>query len=174
MYDAVYKIVLFGDGGCGKTTLTQRYLTNLFVSDSKMTIGVDFEVKALEIDGKKIKLQIWDFGGEERFRFLLPTYVRGATGGIFMYDITHYSSLAHIDEWLTTIEEETDKRFPIIVAGGKADLLDEREIPSELGISMAKSRDFAAFIECSSKTGENVDVTFDAITRLMMEESGLT
>ncbi|MCK4481392.1 MAG: GTP-binding protein, partial [Candidatus Lokiarchaeota archaeon] len=67
MYDATYKIVIFGDAGCGKTTLTQRFLTNLFKSDSKMTIGVDFEVKSLEINGKKIKLQIWDFGGEERF-----------------------------------------------------------------------------------------------------------
>ena len=67
MYDATYKIVIFGDAGCGKTTLTQRYLTNLFKSDTTMTIGVDFEVKSLEIDEKKVKLQIWDFGGEERF-----------------------------------------------------------------------------------------------------------
>ncbi|MFW9785880.1 MAG: GTP-binding protein, partial [Candidatus Heimdallarchaeota archaeon] len=68
MWDASFKIVIFGDAGCGKTTLTQRFLTNRFISDSKMTIGVDFEVKSLEIDAKKVKLQIWDFGGEERFR----------------------------------------------------------------------------------------------------------
>ena len=78
MYDATFKIIIFGDAGCGKTTLTQRFLTNLFVSDSKMTIGVDFEVKSLEVDKQKVKLQIWDFGGEERFRFLLPTYCLGA------------------------------------------------------------------------------------------------
>ena len=69
MYDATFKVVIFGDAGCGKTTLTQRFLTNLFKSDTKMTIGVDFEVKSLEINGKKVKLQIRDFGGEERFRF---------------------------------------------------------------------------------------------------------
>ena len=62
MYDATFKIVIFGDAGCGKTTLTQRFLTNLFVSDSKMTIGVDFEVKSVEVESKKVKLQIWDFG----------------------------------------------------------------------------------------------------------------
>ncbi|MFX1340855.1 MAG: Rab family GTPase [Promethearchaeota archaeon] len=170
MYDATYKIVIFGDAGCGKTTLTQRYLTNLFKGDTTMTIGVDFEVKSLEIDEKKVKLQIWDFGGEERFRFLLPTYVKGANGGIFMYDITNYSSLAHIDDWLTVIRKKIVDMFPVIVVGGKADL-EEREVSSEEGIKIAKSRDMEAFIECSSKTGENVEEAFEALTRLMLQTS---
>ena len=171
MYDATYKIVIFGDGGCGKTTLTQRFLTQLFVPDSTMTIGVDFEVKSLEIDEKKVKLQIWDFGGEERFRFLLPTYVKGASGGLFMYDITNYSSLAHIDDWLTTIKKETEILFPIVAVGGKGDLTDEREVTAEEGINTAKTRNVDAFIECSAKTGENVDETFETLTRLMLQGS---
>ncbi len=171
MYDATFKIVIFGDAGCGKTTLTQRFLTNLFKSDTTMTIGVDFEVKSLEIDEKKVKLQIWDFGGEERFRFLLPTYVRGANGGLFMYDITNYSSLAHIDDWLMVIKKKIETLFPIIVIGGKADLGDDREVSSEEGINLAKSRDMEAFIECSSKTGENVEESFEALTRLMFKKS---
>ena len=81
MYDATYKIILFGDNIFpGKTALIQRFLTNLFKSDQTMTIGVDFEVKSLTVDGQKVKLKIWDFDGEERFRFLLPTYVKGAQG----------------------------------------------------------------------------------------------
>ena len=171
MYDATYKIVIFGDAGCGKTTLTQRYLTNLFKSDTTMTIGVDFEVKSLEIDEKKVKLQIWDFGGEERFRFLLPTYVKGANGGLFMYDITNYSSLAHIDDWLTVIRKKIEDLFPILVVGGKADLADQREVSSHEGIEIAKTRDMDAFIECSSKTGENVEETFEALTKLMLQRS---
>ncbi|MFX1496390.1 MAG: Rab family GTPase [Promethearchaeota archaeon] len=173
MYDATFKIVIFGDAGCGKTTLTQRFLTNLFVSDSKMTIGVDFEVKSLEIDTKKVKLQIWDFGGEERFRFLLPTYVRGAKGGLFMYDITNYSSIAHIDDWLTVIRKEikAEDEFPIIVVGGKADLSSNREVSSEEGIKIARSRGVDGFIECSSKTGENVEETFEALTKSMLDNS---
>ncbi len=171
MYDATFKIVIFGDAGCGKTTLTQRYLTNLFVSDSKMTIGVDFEVKSLELDEKKVKLQIWDFGGEERFRFLLPTYVKGANGGLFMYDITNYSSLAHIDDWLVVIKKKIDSLFPIVVVGGKADLADDREISSEEGIKIAQTRDADGFIECSSKTGENVEKSFQALTKLMLQKS---
>ena len=175
MYDATYKVVIFGDAGCGKTTLTQRFLTNLFKSDTKMTIGVDFEVKSMDINGKKVKLQIWDFGGEERFRFLLPTYVRGANGALFMYDVTNYSSLAHIDDWLIVVKKEikSEETFPIIVVGGKADLLDGREVTGEEGINIAKSRGVDGFIECSSKSGENVEETFDALTRLMMQRSKL-
>ncbi len=175
MYDATYKMVIFGDAGCGKTTLTQRFLTNLFKSSTTMTIGVDFEVKSLEINEKKIKLQIWDFGGEERFRFLLPTYVRGANGALFMYDVTNYSSLAHIDDWLVIIRKEipVDDNFPIIVVGGKADLIDNREVTGEEGINISKSRGVDGFIECSSKTGENIEESFEALTRIMMQKSKL-
>lgn len=173
MYDATFKIIIFGDAGCGKTTLTQRFLTNLFVSDSKMTIGVDFEVKSLEVDKQKVKLQIWDFGGEERFRFLLPTYVRGARGGLFLFDITNYSSIAHIDDWLSVIRKEirAEDIFPIIVVGGKADLAENREVSAEEGIKIAKSRNVDGFIETSSKTGENVEKTFEALTSLMLNKS---
>jgi len=173
MYDATFKIIIFGDAGCGKTTLTQRFLTNLFVSDSKMTIGVDFEVKSLEVDKQKVKLQIWDFGGEERFRFLLPTYVRGARGGLFLFDITNYSSIAHIDDWLSVIRKEirAEDVFPIIVVGGKADLVENREVSAEEGIKIAKSRNVDGFIETSSKSGENVEKTFEALTRLMLNNS---
>jgi small GTP-binding protein len=175
LYDATYKVVIFGDAGTGKTTLTQRFLTNLFKSDSKMTIGVDFEVKSLELSEKKVKLQIWDFGGEERFRFLLPTYVRGANGALFMYDVTNYSSLAHIDDWLIVVRKEirVEDQFPIIVVGGKADLIEDREVSGEEGINIARSRGVDGFIECSSKTGENVEETFRALTSLMMQKSNL-
>jgi small GTP-binding protein len=173
MYDATFKIIIFGDAGCGKTTLTQRFLTNLFKSEQTMTIGVDFEVKSLSVDEQKVKLQIWDFGGEERFRFLLPTYVRGARGGLFLYDITNYSSIAHIDDWLSVIKKEirAEDLFPIIVVGGKVDLVENREVSSADGIKIARSRNVNGFIETSSKTGENVEKTFEALTRLMLEKS---
>ena len=169
-YDYTFKVVLIGDKGTGKSTLTQRFLTNLFKSKSRLTIGVDFEVKSLEINGKKIKLQIWDFGGQDRFRFLLSTYVRNAEGGIFMYDITNYSSLARLDDWLMAIRKEfrAGGQFPILIVGNKADLEDNREVSREEGIQFAKVRGVDGFIECSAKTGENVEEMFDALTRLMI------
>jgi len=173
MYDATFKIIIFGDGGCGKTTLTQRFLTEIFVPDQTMTIGVDFEVKSLTVNEQKVKLQIWDFGGEERFRFLLPTYVRGARGGLFLYDITNFSSIAHIDDWLSVIRKEirAEDIFPIIVVGSKADLVESREVSSAEGIKIAKSRNVNGFIETSSKTGENIEKTFRALTGLMLDEA---
>ena len=167
MYDAIFKVIIFGDAGSGKTTLLRRYVTDLFISDTQMTIGVDFEIKTIFINGKTIKLQIWDFGGEERFRFLLPKYIRGASGGIFMYDITNYSSLAHVDDWLSVVEE-VEEKFPIILIGGKSDLVQERQVSKQEGIKIAKSRKLNTLIECSSKTGENVELIFDKITKLML------
>jgi len=143
-----------------------------------MTIGVDFEVKSMDINAKKVKLQIWDFGGEERFRFLLPTYVRGANGALFMYDVTNYSSLAHIDDWLLVVRREIKTEqdtFPIIVVGGKADLIDDREVTGDEGINIARSRAVDGFIECSSKTGENIHKIFDRyLIKYNPEDTGRT
>ncbi|TFG12356.1 MAG: GTP-binding protein [Promethearchaeota archaeon] len=170
-YDATFKIVVFGDEGVEKTALTQRFLTNLFVSDSKMTIGVDFEVKSLIVDNFRVKLQIWDFGGEERFRFLLPTYVRGARGGLFLYDISRRSTLAHIGDWLSILKKEMSPEvpFPIIVVGMHPESGRDRKILAEEGIRIALSNNTDGFIECSPRTGENVEEAFEALTRLMLQ-----
>jgi len=173
LYDATLKIIIFGDIA-EKTALIQRFLTNLFVSDQTMTTGVDFEVKSLIVDEQKVKLQIWDFGGEERFRFLLPTYVRGAQGGLFVYDITKYSSIAHIDDWLSVIRKEirAEDIFPILAVGIVPDEICERQVSAEEAIKIAKSRNLNGFIECNLKTGKNVEKAFEALTRLILSEDG--
>jgi len=93
-----------------------------------------------------------------------------------MFDVTNYSSLAHIDDWLLVVRKEMKSEqdaFPIIAVGGKADLIDNREITGDEGLNIARSRGVDGFIECSSKTGENVEVTFDALTKLMIQRSNL-
>ena len=167
MLDAIFKIVIFGDAGSGKTTLTKRFKTNEFISDSQMTIGVDFETVTFEVDGKTVKLMIWDFGGEERFRFILPEYINGAMGGILMYDITNYPSLAHVDNWLSVINGRKEK-IPLVLLGGKADLDIIRQIPFKEGKKLAKEKGFSGFTECSSRTGENVEKSFKTLTRIML------
>ena len=170
MLDAIFKIVIFGDAGSGKTALTKRFKTNSFISDSQMTIGIDFESKTFKVDGKMVKLMIWDFAGEERFRFMFPEYVAGAMGGILMYDITHYPSLAHIDNWLSVINGKKEQ-IPLVLLGGKSDLEIIRQISFKEGKQIAKAKGFSGFTECSSKTGENVEKSFESLTRIMLSRS---
>jgi small GTP-binding protein len=164
-----FKIVVFGDSQTGKTTLTHRFLTNLFKEDITMTLGVDFLLKAIDIDNFNVKLQIWDFAGEERFRFLFPSYIRGVNGAVFMYDITNYGSLAHVDDWFEVVNKEINYDLPIIFVGGKTDLIHLKEVSTRKAMEVAKSKGADGFIECSSKTGENVHKIFQLLTKLILK-----
>jgi len=167
MYDLIFKIVIFGDAGCGKTTLNKRFILNKFITDTHMTIGVEFETKIIKVDEKRVNLMIWDFGGEERFRTLFPQYIQGAMGGILMYDITDYSSFSHIHDWLSIINEKK-QNFPILLLGGKLDLEKFREVPINEAKQLADSLGLNNYIECSSKTGENVEKSFKELARMII------
>ena len=172
-YDFTWKIMMLGDASVDKTSLTIRYISGFFLDDLRLTIGVDFYSKTSNFQGKKIKLQIWDFGGEERFRFLLPTYVRGAEGGLFIYDITNYASIAHIDDWLSVIRKEIKpgEEFPILAVGIKSGIEKDRQVSAEEGMEIARSRGLDGYIECSVETGENVEEVFEELTRLMINRA---
>ena len=174
--DALFKICIFGDGGVGKTTLVNRYMTGVFKGDSTMTIGVDFHVKKLDLDGIRVSLQIWDFAGEDRFRFLLPSYVIGASGGIFMYDITRYTSLKNFEDWIEIFKKGyagKGRQLPVIMVGGKLDLQHKRAISSNDAFEIAKKNNLYGFVECSAKSGENVEDIFFEIGNLMIRKSGM-
>ncbi|MEJ2250411.1 MAG: GTP-binding protein [Candidatus Lokiarchaeota archaeon] len=176
--DIFFKICLFGDGGVGKTTLVNRYLTGVFLSNSTMTIGVDFHIKKLTVDGKRVSLQIWDFAGEERFRFLLPSYVLGSSGGIFMYDITRYTSLKHFDDWIDIFREGylrigRNNKLPVILVGGKKDLEYKRTVEPSTAGNIAKRHNLYNYVECSSKTGNNVEDIFADLARYLMHRAGI-
>ena len=168
-----FKTCIFGDGGVGKTTLVNRYVTGRYQEDFKMTIGVDFYTKGFEIDDNRVQLRIWDFGGEHQFKNLLPNYVIGASGGIFMYDISRFSSLTNIDEWLKVLKKnpEVQKKYmPILLVGGKIDLELEgkRVVEKEYAQEFGKKYNLFDYIECSSVSGENVEFIFEAIARKMV------
>jgi len=124
-YDATFKILIMGDGTSDKTNIVKRFCYNIYNPSERLTIGVDFNIKTMELDGKKFKLQMWDVGGEESFRFLLPTYCLGAHGGILLYDITNRRGLDHVLNWVSIIRQKT-RRIPIVLAGTNADLEQHR------------------------------------------------
>ncbi|TXT59533.1 MAG: Small GTP-binding protein [Promethearchaeota archaeon] len=161
--------MMLGDASVGKTSLTIRYISGSFLSDLKLTIGVDFYSKTTNFKGKKVKLQIWDFGGEKRFRFLLPQYCKGANAAFFLYDITNKISLEHLPDWTQLIREHAGD-IPIMLIGAKVDLEEYRVISREDGIEAAKKYNLASFVELSSKTGKNVEKAFDVITEILFEK----
>jgi small GTP-binding protein len=173
--DLKFKICIFGDFAVGKTALARRYLTNLFDATSRVTLGMEIHVKVIETEGHKIALQIWDFGGQRRFRYLLPTYARGSFGGIFMYDITNKESIADIPEWLAFYNKgllEEPERVPLLLIGGKLDLTESREVSLNEALNVKVEHKFIDLVECSSKTGENVEQIFEKIVREILKIRG--
>lgn len=168
-YDYTFKIMMLGDASVGKTSLTIRYIQGFFAEDLRLTIGVDFYSKTTTFNEKNVKLQIWDFGGEERFRFLLSQYCKGANGAFFLYDITNSRSLEHLPDWTQIIRENAGD-IPIMLIGSKLDLDEFRAVPRDDGILAAKKYNLTSFVELSSKTGENVGQAFNVMTETLFEK----
>lgn len=168
-YDYTFKILLLGDASVGKTSFTKRYCYNIFNPSERLTIGVDFHVKTIELSDKRIKLQLWDVGGEERFRFLLPTYCLGANAAFLLYDITRPSTLDNISEWITIVKQKGGP-IPIMLVGSKLDLeTSQRQVQRDYGIQIAEKNDMASFVEISAKENMNVDDAFKVLTELTLD-----
>ena len=157
-----FKICVFGDGGVGKTTLVNRYLKGVFDEDIEMTFGMEFYVKKLELEGIQCSLQVWDFAGEREFRSLLPSSVINSAGGIFMFDISRYSTVKNITEWVGIFQENNipARYSPVLLVGGKSDLEEHRVISKQDAFQIAGKHEFFDYLECSSKTGEHVEKVF--------------
>ena len=161
--------MLLGDASVGKTSFSKRYCYNIFNPAERLTIGVDFLVKTIELHDKKVKLQIWDVGGEERFRFLLPTYCLGANAAFLLYDITRPPTLDNIPEWVSIVRQKAGS-IPIVLVGSKIDLNSQRQVSRDYGIQISERNNFSGFGEISSKTGQNVNKTFEVLTELTLEK----
>jgi small GTP-binding protein len=158
----VFKTIITGEGGVGKTTLLHRYIEGKFLADTRMTIGVEFFLKELELDEDSILLQIWDFGGQERFRFLLNNYVKGAKGALLLFDLTRPITLNTLDDWVNICRSD-DPDLPILLVGSKADLGNAINVNEDIVDSLKEQYNFFDYIRISSKTGENVKVVFEKI-----------
>ncbi len=168
-YDYTFKIMLLGEPGVEKTSLAQKYCFDLFNPSTRLTVGVDFYVKTIELGGKKIKLQIWDVAGEERFKFLLSTYCLGANAAMIIYDITNPKTLNQIPEWSKVVRKK-ESDIPIMLIGNKLDLEEISELNREDGIKIVKKYNLSSYSEISTKTGQNVEKSFEVLTEFLLNQ----
>ena len=158
-YDFLMKLILVGDSGVGKTNILSKYLKNNFDPDSKATVGVEFGTKNIEIDNKRIKVQIWDTAGQERYKSITSTYYKGAKGAFIVYDITRKSTFDNIDKWIGDLKNNGDENMIVYLVGNKSDLNDMREVRKDE--AMTKSEKFnIAFSETSALYGDNIHKIF--------------
>lgn len=167
-YDFTFKILLLGDDLSEKQEIANKYCYNLFNPSERLTIGVDFHVKTIKVDNKLVKMQLWDVGGEERFRFLLPTYCLGANGAMLLYDITNPNSLENIEEFIDIVRQKAGA-VPIILLGSKLYLKEKgRKISRVRGIEIAKKYNLSAFAEISSQNRQDVIEIFQSLVEIII------
>mmetsp|Transcript_43982 Transcript_43982/g.121706 ORF Transcript_43982/g.121706 Transcript_43982/m.121706 type:complete len:207 (-) Transcript_43982:196-816(-) len=161
-FDMQIKLLMIGDSGVGKTCLLLRYANDSFSPTFITTIGIDFKIKNIQLDGKRIKLQIWDTAGQERFRTITTSYFRGAQGILLVYDVTDRNSFISIRNWVAQIQMHADVNVNKILIGNKCDVADQRAISYEEGEALAKEYNIN-FYETSAKQDLNVEKAFITI-----------
>nr|XP_061812244.1 ras-related protein Rab-8B-like isoform X1 [Nerophis lumbriciformis] len=163
-YDYLFKLLLIGDSGVGKTCLLFRFSEDSFNTTFISTIGIDFKIRTIELDGKRVKLQIWDTAGQERFRTITTAYYRGAMGIMLVYDISNEKSFENIKNWIRNIEEHASSDVEKMVLGNKCDMTDRRQVSKDRGEKLAI--DYGVkFMETSAKTSLNVEEAFYTMGR---------
>ena len=159
-YDSIMKILLIGDSGVGKSCLLVRFVDDKFNPSFITTIGIDFKIKTVDINGKKTKLQLWDTAGQERFRTITTAYYRG--------DVTDERTFTNIRQWFKTVNEHANDDAQLLLVGNKSDM-DTRTVTYEQGETLAKELGIP-FVESSAKNDDNVNEIFFTLARLIQEK----
>ncbi|CAI0462164.1 unnamed protein product, partial [Linum tenue] len=157
--DYLFKLLLIGDSGVGKSCLLLRFADDSYIESYISTIGVDFKIRTVEQDGKVIKLQIWDTAGQERFRTITSSYYRGAHGIIIVYDVTDEESFNNVKTWLTEIDKFATDSVNKLLVGNKCDLTSKRAVPYDTAKAFADEIGIP-FLETSAKSATNVEEAF--------------
>ncbi|MHA2035689.1 MAG: Rab family GTPase [Promethearchaeota archaeon] len=170
MRNYIFKILITGNATVGKTSLLRRYVDGMFDESSVMTVGVDFFTKDLLFDGVHCSLQLWDLGGQKRFRYLLDNYVMGARGALLLFDLTRMPKIGDILEWVN-IARLHDINLPIILVGTKNDLEDFVAVDDESALHIRNAFNMVDYIKTSAKTGYNVEKVFELLAKKLTEVS---
>jgi Ras-related protein Rab-8A len=163
-FDFLFKLLLIGDSGVGKSCLLLRFCDDSFVPSFITTIGIDFKIRTIEMDGKRIKLQIWDTAGQERFRTITTAYYRGAMGILLVYDVTDEKSFQNIRNWMRNIEQHAAETVLKILIGNKCDKDEGRVVQKETGEALAKEYGIN-FFETSAQSNINVEEAFLSLVK---------
>ncbi|MBN2153439.1 MAG: GTP-binding protein [Candidatus Lokiarchaeota archaeon] len=168
--DFSWKIVTGGAGGVGKTTFLFRYLTNQFVANTALTVGVQLHSHTVERNGKKIAMIIWDLGGQDRFRFLQDSYVRGAAAGMICFDISNIGTMLQIKDWVGMYRKSGSPAMPILLVGTKLDIADEeaQKQAEKEATSLVKELDLTGYIATSSRWGKNVEEAINSLIDVLL------
>ena len=169
-YDYLFKLLLIGNSSVGKSSLLVRFVDDVWEENFVPTIGVDFKLKTLDVNGKKVKLQIWDTAGQERFKNITASYYRGGNGVLVVYDITDRDSFTNLTSWLIEIEKNANKNVFKLLIGNKNDLESERKVTTEEGKEFADSNGMK-FIETSAKTADKVYEAFELLTKEIIKNN---
>jgi len=167
-YDYLFKLVLIGDSGVGKSCLLLRFADDSFTDSYISTIGVDFRFRTVNIDLKTVKLQIWDTAGQERFRTITSAYYRGAHGIIMVYDVTNYESFEHVEEWLNEVNRHASESTLKLLVGNKADLQDDKKVATDEAKKFADNLGIP-FLETSAKNSTNVEAAFLTMAKQLIQ-----
>lgn len=165
-----FKVTLFGPGGVGKTSLLLRYIKDYFREGLKKTIGSTFLIKDVDIDGKSVRLLLWDIGGQPQFHKLRTIYFKGSNGALGVFDLSSSQTLLKIPGWISSIKKTVKRSIPMLLLGNKVDL--EREVDREESEDLAK-RLGCEYLETSAKTGLNVEKAFEIVARACLQEIGV-
>jgi len=172
-YDHLFKLLLVGDSGVGKTSLLLRFAQGEFNSDTRNTVGVDLKVKFMNFRSQRLKLTIWDTAGQERFRTLTSAYYRGAHGIILVYDITSRKSFEDIKEWMSEVDiYSTNQAAVKLLVGNKIDMEDTRAVSKQEGVAFAKEHSML-FMESSAKTEQGVVQCFEELIQKILDVPAL-
>ncbi|KAM6936624.1 RAB11a, member RAS oncogene family, like [Lycodopsis pacificus] len=161
-YDYLFKVVLIGDSGVGKSNLLSRFTRNEFNLESKSTIGVEFATRSIQVEGKTVKAQIWDTAGQERYRAITSAYYRGAVGALLVYDIAKHLTYENAERWLKELQDHADTNIVIMLVGNKSDLRHLRAVPTDEAKALAEKHGLS-FLETSALDSSNVELAFQTI-----------
>ena len=168
-YDEKVKLMIIGDSSVGQSSLLKKYCKNEFSNSYITTVGIDFQVKILTINNIKIKIQIWDTAGEERYRVVAKNYFNTSDGFIIMYDITNRESFDSVSNWVEQIKESTPNYKKSVIFGNKSDLNKLRDVQINEGKELAKKHDFK-FFETSAKDGSNLNEGIESLVKDVLKD----